>query len=83
MIETHSDSEFVILVADWIATLLTYDENNQPFKVFLLLNGRDTVLEFGSDCFFEFMQEGVRIESADSVSYFFYDVIEYIEVRKI
>ena len=86
MIELQKDAEFVPLVADLIATLMTRDEmddaRDRLFTLNIWTNNRDLPFSFESHCHFEFMQEGLRIEDDRAVMYLFYDVIEYIRVDK-
>lgn len=86
MIELQKDAEFVPLMADLVATLLTRDsmedERDRLFTLNIWTNGRDLPFQFESHCHFEFMQEGLRIEDDRAVMYLFYDVIEYIRVDK-
>lgn len=86
MIELQEDAEFVPLIADLIATLLTRDqmddEKDRLFTLNIWTNNRDLPFSFESDCHFEFMQEGLRIEDNTAVMYLFYDTIEYVLVEK-
>lgn len=82
MIELCDECEYSIIVADLIATLMTYDKHGKAFDVKIWFSNHNLPFTFDSDSHFDFLQEGVRIESDIGISYIFYDVIEFIYVVK-
>lgn len=82
MIELCDDCEYTILIADLIATLGVMDKDNQSFILKIWLTGSELPFEFDSGNHFNFLQEGLRVEDEDKVTYLFYDVIHQIEVIK-
>lgn len=82
MIELCDECDYTILIADLIATLLTMDKHKQPFTLKIWINGSELPFEFKSSDFFNFLQEGIRIETKDRIEYLFYDVITEMVVEK-
>lgn len=79
MIEVCDECEYTILIADLIATLMTYDKDNKSFQIKIWYN-TELPFEFDSYCYFVFLQEGIRVEYDSSITYVFYDLINCIEV---
>ena len=82
MIELCDDCDYTILVADLIATLMTMDKDNQVFTLKIWITGSELPFEFESYNHFDFLQEGIRVESNERIVYLFYDIISQIEVIK-
>ena len=82
MIELCDDCDYTILVADLIATLMTMDKDSKPFTLKIWITGSELPFEFESFNHFDFLQEGIRVETSDKIVYLFYDVINQLEVVK-
>lgn len=82
MIELCDDCDYSILIADLIATLLTYDKDGKSFILKIWINGSELPFEFESSNHFSFLQEGLRVESMDKIEYLFYDIWSQVEVLK-
>lgn len=80
MINVCDDCEYTILVADLIATLMVLEKDNERFELKLWYNNRDLPFTFESDCAFDFLQEGIRIDNMATILYLWYDAIECFEV---
>lgn len=81
MISISESSEYSILIADLIATLMTKDKKGEPFILKIWYNTRDLPFIFSSECAFEFLQEGIRIDSIEAIYYLWYDAIECFKVE--
>lgn len=82
MIELCDDCDYTILIADLIATLMTMDKDSKPFTLKIWITGSELPFEFESFNHFDFLQEGIRVETSDKIVYLFYDVINQLEVVK-
>lgn len=82
MIELCEDCEYTVLIADLIATLMTYDKDDKVFTLKIWITGSELPFEFESSCHFDFLQEGLRVESNDKIEYLFYDIWSQVEVLK-
>ena len=82
MIELCDDCEYTVLVADLIATLLTRDKYDEKWTLKIWITGVDLPFVFESDNHFDFLQEGLRVESKSNIVYLFYDLISLVEVLK-
>lgn len=82
MIELCDDCEYTVLFADLIATLMTYDKHDESFTVKIWIANSEIPYKFESYCHFDFLQEGLRVESNTNIIYIFYDLITLVEVVK-
>lgn len=82
MIELCDDCDYTILIADLIATLMTMDKDSKSFTLKIWITGSELPFEFESYNHFDFLQEGIRVETSDKIVYLFYDVINQLEVVK-
>lgn len=82
MIELCEDCEYTVLIADLIATLGTYDKHNKPFTLKIWVSSVELPFEFDSSSHFDFLQEGLRVETKERIIYLFYDIITEMEVIK-
>ena len=82
MIELCDDCDYTVLIADLIATLMTYEKHNKPFILKIWINGSELPFEFDWNSHFDFLQEGLRVETKKRIIYLFYDIISQIEVLK-
>lgn len=82
VIELCEDCEYTVLIADLIATLGTYDKHNKPFILKIWITGSELPFEFDCSNHFDFLQEGLRVETKERIVYLFYDIISEIEVLK-
>lgn len=82
MIELCDECDYTILIADLIATLMTYDKDGKPFLLKIWINGTELPFEFECSDYFNFLQEGLRVETKERIIYLFYDIISQIEVLK-
>ena len=82
MIELCENCDYTILMADLIATLMTKDKHNEPFTLKIWITGSELPFEFDSGSHFDFLQEGIRVETNERIVYLFYDIISQIEVIK-
>lgn len=82
MIELCDECDYTILIADLIATLMSKDKDNESFTLNVWLHGCELPFEFDSSSFFNFLQEGFRVEDNERIMYIFYDEIEYVRVDK-
>lgn len=82
MIELCDDCEYTILIADLISTLMTYDKHDTKFQLNIWITGSELPFEFDCTNHFDFLQEGLRVETRDRIVYLFYDIISEIEVLK-
>lgn len=82
MIELCDECDYSITIADFIATLMTYEKHNTPFSVKIWSSSSELPFEFDSDAHFTFLQEGLRVETKEKVSYIFYDVMVTMDVIK-
>lgn len=82
MIELCDECDYSILIADIIATLMTYEKHGKTFLVKIWCNSSELPFEFTNDDYFNFLQEGVRVETKEKVTYIFYDVIVSVDVIK-
>lgn len=80
MIELCDKCDYSIIIADLIATLMTKDENKELFVLKIWVHSCELPFDFESSSHFNFLQEGIRIESNGSVMYIFYDEIQYVRV---
>ena len=83
MIEVCDECDYVILIADLIATLGVMNNDNQRFCLKIWCNNVELPFEFDSDCYFNFLQEGLRVEDKNHIHYLYYDVMEHIRVDKL
>ncbi|WP_458456497.1 hypothetical protein [Methanobrevibacter sp.] len=82
MIHTCSECEYTVLVADLITTLMTFEKDNKLFLLKIWYNNRDLPFKFNNDCVFEFLQEGIRIDTMNNeILYLWYDAIECFKVE--
>lgn len=81
MIDTCNDCEYTILVADLIATLMTKEKNNEFFLLKIWYTAHELPFIFNSNSAFEFLQEGIRIDTLDGIFYLWYDAIECFKVE--
>ena len=82
MIEISAD-EYVSLVADVIAVLSTMDKAGDKYLLKVWYNNCDLPFEFDSNCFIEFLQEGLKVDDAMCIKYLWYDSIEAFMVERI
>ena len=82
MIELCDDCDYTILIADLIATLMTYDKDKKPFTLKIWINGTELPFEFDCSSHFNFLQEGLRVETNERIVYLFYDILSEVEVIK-
>ena len=82
MIELCDDCDYSVIVADFIATLMTLDKDDKRFCVRIWISNTELPFKFDSDCHFDFLQEGIRVEENNTINYIFYDLITCIEVKK-
>ena len=82
MIEVCDDCEYTILIADLIATLMTMNKDNESFTLKIWITGSELPFEFESFNHFDFLQEGIRVETSEKIVYLFYDVINQMEIVK-
>lgn len=82
MIELCDDCDYTILIADLIGTLMAYDKDDKYFVLKIWINGTELPFEFESYNHFDFLQEGLRVETNKRIIYLFYDIISQIEVLK-
>ena len=82
MIEVCDDCEYTVLIADLIATLMTYDKDNKPFTLKIWVTGSELPFEFDYSSHFDFLQEGLRVETNERIVYLFYDILSEVEVLK-
>ena len=94
MIELCDECEYTILIADLIATLMTFEKDEEYFKLKIWYNNTGIPFSCDSNCLLSFLQEGLRVEydfsflqeelkEYDSkITYLFYDLITSIEVMK-
>ena len=82
MIELCKDCEYTVLIADLIATLMTYEKYNDSFELKIWYSNTELPFIFDSKCYFDFLQEGLRVEYNSNIKYLFYDLITSIEVIK-
>ena len=82
MIELCDDCDYTILIADLIATLMTYDKDKKPFTLKIWINGTELPFEFDCSSHFNFLQEGLRVETNERIVYLFYDILSEVEVLK-
>lgn len=80
MIELCDECEYTILFADLIGTLSAKEKDGEYFTLKIWTHNRNLPFEFDSDCYFNFLQEGLRIEENNMIMYIFYDEIEVIMV---
>lgn len=81
MIELCDECEYTILIADLIATLMVYLKDDESFTLKIWYN-TELPFEFTSESYFNFLQEGLRVEDKSGIKYIFYDLITSIEVIK-
>lgn len=82
MIEVCDDCDYTVLIADLIATLGTYDKENKPFTLNIWITGSELPFEFDCSSHFDFLQEGLRVETNERIVYLFYDILSEVEVLK-
>lgn len=82
MIEVCDDCDYTVLIADLIATLMTYDKDKKPFILKIWINGTELPFEFDCSSHFDFLQEGLRVETNERIVYLFYDILSEVEVLK-
>ena len=82
MIEVCDDCDYTVLIADLIATLMTYDKDKKPFILKIWINGTELPFEFDCSSHFNFLQEGLRVETNERIVYLFYDILSEVEVLK-
>lgn len=82
MIELCDDCDYTVLIADLIATLMIYDKDKKPFVLKIWITGSELPFEFDCSSHFNFLQEGLRVETREKIVYLFYDMISEIEVLK-
>ena len=82
MIEVCDDCEYTVLIADLIATLMTKDKHDESFILKIWITGSELPFEFDSSNHFDFLQEGIRIETKERIVYLFYDILTQVEVLK-
>ena len=75
-VTVHQDSEFSILVADFIETVAS----TTKFLLLIWINGSELPFEFDQDCIFYFMQEGFRVSKNKTIDYIFYDNIASVRL---
>ena len=71
MISIDDNSEYTLLIADFIETLA----QTESFILKVWINGSELPFEFSSDFCFYFMQEGFRVDDGFQIDYIFYDNI--------
>lgn len=82
MIELCDDCDYTILVADLIATLMTMDKDDKQFTLKIWITGSELPFEFDCSSHFDFLQEGLRVETNEKIIYLFYDIWSEVEVLK-
>ncbi len=82
MIEICDDCDYTVLIADLIATLMTYDKDKKPFILKIWITGSELPFEFDCSSHFNFLQEGLRVETNERIVYLFYDILSEVEVLK-
>lgn len=82
MIELCDDCDYTILIADLIATLITFEKDKESFELKIWYSNTEIPFSFDSDSLFSFLQEGLRVEYNSKITYLFYDLITSIEVIK-
>lgn len=82
MIELCDDCDYTILIADLIATLITFEKDKESFELKIWYSNTEIPFLFDSDSLFSFLQEGLRVEYNSKITYLFYDLITSIEVIK-
>ena len=75
-VTVHEDSEFSILVADFIETIAS----TTKFLLLVWINGSELPFEFNQNCTFHFMQEGFRVSNGNTIDYIFYDNIATVRL---
>ena len=83
MIELCENCNFTVLIADLIGTLLSLDKDEKLFILKIYYNNWEIPLKFDNECHFDFLQEGIRIESDYKITYLFYDTVNSFEVVKL
>ncbi len=82
MIEVCDDCDYTVLIADLIATLMTYDKDKKPFILKIWITSSELPFEFDCSSHFNFLQEGLRVETNERIVYLFYDILSEVEVLK-
>ena len=82
MIELCDTCEYNILIAGLIATLMQRDKDGLLFTLKIWYQGRELPFLFESHCHFEFLQEGLRVDSGKEIFYLWYDTIDCFKVEK-
>ena len=82
MIEVCDDCDYTVLIADLIATLMIYDKDEKSFTLKIWINGTELPFEFDCSSHFDFLQEGLRVETNERIVYLFYDILSEVEVLK-
>lgn len=82
MISLCEDCEYTITIADLIATLMTKEKEGESYQLKIWYSNTELPFIFDSDCLFDFLQEGLRVEDKTGIRYVFYDLITSIEVLK-
>ena len=80
MIEVCDDCDYTVMIADLIATLMTLDKHNEKFTLKIWISNTELPFPFESNCHFDFLQEGLRVDDLSTIRYLFYDIITLIEV---
>ena len=76
MISVDEQSEFTVLVADFIETLAKTDK----FLLLVWISGSELPFELDNTCKFYFMQEGFRVIRENVIDYIFYDNIASVRI---
>ena len=77
MITVHDDSEFTILIADFIETLA----KTERFQLRVWISGSELPIPLDETCIFHFMQEGFRVTIGNKILWIFYDTINSMELE--